>query len=118
MKILLDENVPQPLASTIRTLLQCKHEVTHVIDLPGWCGTKDISLYGKAADTGFTVILTNDAKQLKRRPEVEAIAQSGVHRIQYGRRVAQTGPRTPSRARLTGESVLDSGSCTAFLSKE
>lgn len=86
MKLLLDENVPQPLASTIRTLLQSKHEAVHVIDLPGWGGTKDISLYGQAADAGFGVILTNDAKQMKRKPEVEAIAKSGIHRVQYPHR--------------------------------
>ena len=46
MKLLLDENVPQPLASTIRILLRSEHAVVHVIDLPNWGGTKDISLYG------------------------------------------------------------------------
>lgn len=86
MKLLLDENVPQPLSSTIKTLLRSKHQVIHVIDIDGWSGTKDISLYSQAAEAGFQVILTNDAKQMQRRTEVEAIARSGVHRVQYPHR--------------------------------
>ncbi|MET8050256.1 hypothetical protein ABZU75_21920 [Streptosporangium sp. NPDC005286] len=32
---------------------------------------------------GFQVILTNDARQMQRPREVEAIAASGLHRIEY-----------------------------------
>jgi hypothetical protein len=32
---------------------------------------------------GFQVVVTNDAKQMNRKLEVEAIAKSGLHRIQY-----------------------------------
>jgi PIN like domain len=56
VKLLLDENVPAP-----------------------WSGTKDLRLYDKAKDAGFQAVVTNDAKQMNRRLEVEAIATSGLH---------------------------------------
>jgi len=83
VKLLLDENVPVPITSTVKTLLRRSHDVQHVIDMPGWSGTKDLHLYGKAKDAGFEVVVTNDAKQMNRKLEVEAIAESGLHRIQY-----------------------------------
>jgi hypothetical protein len=83
VKVLLDENVPAPITSTVKTLLHRSHDVQHVIDLPGWSGTKDLRLYGKAKDAGFEAVVTNDAKQMNRRHEVRAIAESGLHRIQY-----------------------------------
>jgi hypothetical protein len=83
MRLLLDENVPQPLTATVKTLLRALHDVHHVIDLDGWSGTKDLSLYDQATQAGFEAILTNDAKQMQRRTEVEAIAKSGIHRVQY-----------------------------------
>jgi hypothetical protein len=83
VKLLLDENVPAPVTSTVKTLLRRSHDVQHVIDMPGWSGTKDPHLYGKAKDAGFEVVVTNDAKQMNRKLEVEAIAKSGLHRIQY-----------------------------------
>lgn len=86
MKLLLDENVPAPLTSTVRTLLRRSHEVLHVIDVPGWSGTKDLRLYEQAAEAGFQVVVTNDARQMNRKTEVEAIARSKLHRIQYPHR--------------------------------
>ena len=83
MKLLLDENVPAPITSTVKTLLRRSHDVQHVIDMSGWSGTKDLYLYGRAKDAGFEVVVTNDAKQMNRKLEVEAIAESGLHRIQY-----------------------------------
>jgi hypothetical protein len=85
VKLLLDENIPAPITSTVKTLLRRSHDVQHVIDMPGWSGTKDLRLYGKARDAGFQVV-TNDARQMNRKPEVEAIAKSGLHRIQYPRK--------------------------------
>jgi hypothetical protein len=38
VKLLLDENVPAPITSTVKTLLRRSHDVQHVIDLPGWGG--------------------------------------------------------------------------------
>jgi PIN domain-containing protein len=86
VRLLLDENVPQPLNSTIKTLLRSTHDIRHVIDLEGWSGTNDLSLYDQARAADFHAILTNDRRQMYRRQEVEAIAQSGVHRIQYPHR--------------------------------
>ena len=82
MKLLLDENVPRPMAEIVRILLKA-HEVVHVHDLKGWTGTKDIELYANAKADGFEVVITNDTKQLSRPLEVAAIAQSGLHRIEY-----------------------------------
>lgn len=86
MKILLDENVPAPVTSTLQTLLRRSHDVAHVLDLKGWSGTKDVPLYDKAAEAGFELIVTNDAKQMRRKVEVAAIARSGLHRVQYPHR--------------------------------
>lgn len=88
MKLLLDENVPQPLTFTVKTLLRQAHDIQHVLDLRGWGGTKDLRLYERAAEEGFEVIVTNDARQMNRKPEVEAIARSGLHRAQYPHRQA------------------------------
>ncbi|MYS79480.1 DUF5615 family PIN-like protein [Embleya scabrispora] len=82
MKLLLDENVPRPMAEIVRILLAA-HQVVHVHELDGWVGTKDIELYAKAKAAGFHAIITNDVKQLSRALEVAAIAESGLHRIQY-----------------------------------
>ncbi|MGW3724637.1 DUF5615 family PIN-like protein [Streptomyces sp. F001] len=82
MKLLLDENVPRPMVGIVRILLTA-HDVVHVHELAGWAGTKDIELYAKAKAEGFQAIITNDVKQLSRPMEVEAIARSGLHRIQY-----------------------------------
>lgn len=70
------------MANIVRILLTA-HDVTHVHELDGWAGTKDIELYAKAQAEGFQAIITNDSKQLSRPLEVEAIARSGLHRIQY-----------------------------------
>ena len=86
MRLLLDENVPAPLTSTVQTLLRRSHDVAHVIQLKGWSGTKDLQLYDQAADEGFELVVTNDAKQMRRKTEVEAIARSGLHRVQYPHR--------------------------------
>jgi hypothetical protein len=86
VKLLLDENVPAPITLTVKTLLRRSHDVQHVIDMPGWSGTKDLHLYGRAKDAGFEVVVINDAKQMNRKLEVEAIAKSRLHRVQYPHR--------------------------------
>lgn len=82
MKVLIDENVPRPLLDALRILLKTRHDLSHVHDLK-WQGTKDVPLYEKAAGEGFEAVLTNDRHQMQRPLEVEAIAQSGLHRIEY-----------------------------------
>ena len=106
MKLLLDENVPRPMAEIVRILLKA-HEVVHVHDLKGWTGTKDIELYAKAKADGFEVVITNDTKQLSRPLEVAAIAQSGLHRIEYRQNNKHGG--------LVGLGTAIATVCAAFL---
>lgn len=82
MRLLLDENVPKPLHQAL-TLFILSHKVIHLLDLPGWSGTRDQSLYPRAAAEGFHAVLTNDGRQMQREREVAAIAASGLHRIEY-----------------------------------
>ncbi|MEV6984230.1 hypothetical protein AB0M95_23655 [Sphaerisporangium sp. NPDC051017] len=82
MRLLLDENVPKPLRQVI-TAFVLNQEIVHLLDLPGWSGTRDESLYPRAVNEGFQVILTNDGKQMQRPREVAAIKASGLHRIEY-----------------------------------
>ncbi|MGI5286276.1 hypothetical protein ACQEVF_23460 [Nonomuraea polychroma] len=82
MRLLLDENVPKPLHRILTTFL-LNHEIVHLLELDGWSGTRDESLYPLAAADGFDVILTNDGRQMQRPREVAAIAASGIHRIEY-----------------------------------
>jgi hypothetical protein len=67
----LDENVPYPLITALRSFV-VRHHLEHVTEI-GWSGTKDLDLYRRAAHEGFQAILTNDEKQLQRASEVEAI---------------------------------------------
>ncbi|MCP2327299.1 hypothetical protein HDA40_005806 [Hamadaea flava] len=76
----------RPLHRAIITFVT-HHEIAHVIDLAGWSGTGDLDLYDRAAQEGFHAILTNDSRQLSRQLEVEAIARSGLHRIQYSHKI-------------------------------
>ncbi|GAA3813352.1 hypothetical protein GCM10022226_37600 [Sphaerisporangium flaviroseum] len=82
MRLLLDENVSRPLHQAISAFV-LGHEIVHLLDLDQWSGTRDEALYPRAAAEGFHVILTNDARQMQRPREVEAIAASGLHRIEY-----------------------------------
>nr|WP_062333424.1 DUF5615 family PIN-like protein [Herbidospora sakaeratensis] len=82
MRLLLDENVPRPLHRVLTTFIQ-GHEIVHLLDMPGWSGTRDEMLYLRAAAEGFHVILTNDGRQMERPREVAAIAASRLHRIEY-----------------------------------
>ncbi|MFF5208650.1 DUF5615 family PIN-like protein [Streptosporangium sp. NPDC000396] len=82
MRLLLDENVSRPLHQAIAAFV-LGHEIVHLLDLDRWSGTRDEHLYPRAAAEGFHVILTNDARQMQRPREVEAIAASGLHRIEY-----------------------------------
>ncbi|WP_239513796.1 hypothetical protein [Streptosporangium sp. 'caverna'] len=82
MRLLLDENVSKPLHQAL-TAFVLGHELVHLLDLDRWSGTRDEKLYLQAAAEGFHVILTNDARQMQRPREVQAIAASGLHRIEY-----------------------------------
>ncbi|MEV4106350.1 hypothetical protein [Nonomuraea sp. NPDC049695] len=82
MRLLLDENVPKPLHQVLTTFI-LNHGIVHLLDLDGWSGTRDETLYPRAAADGFDAILTNDGRQMQRPREVAAIATSGIHRIEY-----------------------------------
>jgi hypothetical protein len=82
VRLLLDENVPKPLYQAL-TAFVVNHEIVHLLDLPGWSGTRDESLYQLAAAEGFHGVVTNDGRQMQRPREVAAIAASGLHRIEY-----------------------------------
>jgi hypothetical protein len=66
----------------VRILLKT-HEVIHVHELKGGSGTRDVELYAYARQDSFHCVVTNDTKQLSRPLEVAAIAESGLHRIEY-----------------------------------
>ncbi|MEV4529896.1 DUF5615 family PIN-like protein [Streptosporangium sp. NPDC049304] len=83
MRLLLDENVSRPLHQAINAFV-LGHEIVHLLDLDRRSGTRDENLYPRAVAEGFHVILTNDAQQMQRPREVEAIAASGLHRIEAG----------------------------------
>ncbi|MET9341363.1 DUF5615 family PIN-like protein [Nonomuraea sp. NPDC003804] len=82
MRLLLDENVPRPLQQVLTSFV-LNHHIVHLLDLPGWSGTQDETLYPRAAAEGFHVVVTNDGRQMQRPREVVAIAASGLHRIEY-----------------------------------
>ncbi|WP_405142387.1 hypothetical protein OG589_34345 [Sphaerisporangium sp. NBC_01403] len=52
MKLLLDENVPKPLHHVLTAFI-LNHEIVHLLDIGGWSGTRDESLYPQAAKQGF-----------------------------------------------------------------
>ncbi|MEV4833378.1 hypothetical protein AB0K05_02575 [Nonomuraea sp. NPDC049486] len=82
MRLLLDENVPKPLYRALSAFI-VNHEIVHLLDLSGWSGTRDESLYPLAAAEGFHAVVTNDGRQMQRPREVAAIAASDLHRIEY-----------------------------------
>ena len=77
MRILLDENVPQPLTEPLSWLLSRKHEMAHINEQ---CkGIKDPQLYDKAKRNGCDVVISNDSQQLYDPEICKAIQRSGRH---------------------------------------
>ena len=81
MKVLLDEDVPQPVIRLVAHLLR-GHEVKHVSDLD-WQGKKDVPLIGDAARRGFRAFITQNIGQFNVPAECTAIRRSGMHHISY-----------------------------------
>ncbi len=81
MKLLLDQDVPEPLTSVLRHILR-EHTVQHVYEA-GWGGKTDRNLFRDAPRRQFNVILTNDLQQLNDPDECRAIQRSGLHHIRY-----------------------------------
>ncbi|MEI6621174.1 MAG: hypothetical protein WCP28_04635 [Actinomycetes bacterium] len=84
MKILLDEQVPVFFAEAIARLLP-KARVDHVANIK-WKSKKDIPLYADAKTRGYTLIITNDLRQLEDPEETKAIKRSGLHHLRYRRK--------------------------------
>lgn len=80
MRLLLDEDVPQPLLFLLKHLLR-GHTVEHVSSL-GWKGKKDAPLF-RDAKGRFDAILTNNIRQFNDPAECRAIQRSGLHHISY-----------------------------------
>ncbi|MEV0456459.1 hypothetical protein [Catellatospora methionotrophica] len=81
----MDENVARPLAVALRSFLTA-HTLHHLTELDGWAGTPDVDLYKRAAQDGYEAILTTDGRQMQRPNEVAAIADAGIHRIEFSQR--------------------------------
>lgn len=81
MKVLLDEDVPQPVIQLVDHLLR-GHQVKHVSQLD-WTGKKDVPLIGDAARRGFKVFVTQNIGQFNVPHECDAIKRSGMHHISY-----------------------------------
>ena len=85
MRILCDQDVPEPLVEPLRHLLRGDHTVEHVNQLQ-WTGKQDRFVYPDATRRGYDVILTNDANQLNDADETDAIRRSGLHHVRYPHR--------------------------------
>jgi hypothetical protein len=81
MKVLLDEDVPQPVIALVEHLL-CGHDVAHVARLD-WSGKKDVPLIADAARRGFNVFVTQNVGQFKVPDECRAIKRSAMHHVSY-----------------------------------
>lgn len=80
MRLLLDENVPQPLLAVLGHLLP-GHSVDHV-GLGRWRSKKDVDLL-RDAGRRYDVFVTNDASQYDDPTECRAIKDSGLHHVTY-----------------------------------
>jgi hypothetical protein len=82
MKVLLDENVPEPLHAILERLLAPRHRVDHVATIR-WRGKKDVALLHDARKRGYDVLVTNDLSQFDDPRECDAIKRSGLHHVSY-----------------------------------
>jgi hypothetical protein len=85
VKILCDQDVPEPVLQPLRHLLRARHVVDHVNQL-GWAGKKDRYLLPDASSRGYDALITNDSNQLDDPGETDAIRRSGLHHIRYSQR--------------------------------
>ena len=76
MKIILDENIPEPLSEPLGWLLR-GHRMAHVNRC--WKGIKDQQLYDKAKRQGYDVVISNDSQQLYDSDICKAIQRSNRH---------------------------------------
>jgi hypothetical protein len=81
VKLLLDEDVPEPLLPLLQCLL-LEHEVEHVATVQ-WKSKKDTPLFADAKAKKFQILLTNNLGQLRNPDECKALQKSGLHAIYY-----------------------------------
>lgn len=81
MRILLDEDVAQPLLEPLRRVLR-PHRVDHVNDV-AWKGKKDVQVLRDAPARGYDMLVTHNLEQLRIPDEVRAIKRSGMHHVTY-----------------------------------
>lgn len=83
MKVLVDEDVPEP-SYRLLTILLSGHFVRHVNELK-WKAKTDITLFREAPRRGFQVFITQNTSQLDNPDECSAIKRSGLHHVSYER---------------------------------
>ncbi|MEV4417845.1 hypothetical protein [Catellatospora sp. NPDC049609] len=91
MKILLDEQVPQPVLTPLNQMLP-HHQIDHVQTV-GWKSKKDVQLLNDLAKRGYEVLVTADLNQLYKPEECRLIKKNGFHHVRFeqsGLGIAQT----------------------------
>ena len=91
LKILLDEQVPEPALAPLRSMLP-RHTVDHVQKI-NWKGKPDLQLIPDMSKRGYSMLVTADVNQLEDHDECTAIKKAGIHHVRFephGRGVAQT----------------------------
>ena len=81
MKVLLDEDVPEPLILIVQHLLR-GHQVDHVSKV-GWKGKSDENLFKDARVRGYGAVVTANIGQFNDPSECDAIKKSRVHHVSY-----------------------------------
>jgi hypothetical protein len=83
VKILLDQDVPEPIVDPLRHLVVVGgHRLEHV-QQTNWSGKKDTHLLIDAGNRGYQVFITNDLNQLDDPAETDAIKKSKLHHVTY-----------------------------------
>ncbi|GAB3152817.1 hypothetical protein GCM10027290_44320 [Micromonospora sonneratiae] len=82
MKILLDEQVPQPVIGPLSQMFHPRHTVDHVQTI-GWKRKKDIQLLPDLAARGYEILVTADLNQLYREEECKLIRKYGFHHVRF-----------------------------------
>ena len=81
MRVLLDEDVAQPLLEPLRRVLR-GHQVDHVNEVR-WKGKTDVQVLRDAPARGYEMLVTHNLGQLRIPDEVRAIRKSGMHHVTY-----------------------------------
>jgi PIN like domain len=88
MRVLLDENIPEPALASLRVLVP--HTFEHVNHL-GWSGRSDPDVFALASRAGHDVILALDRKQLSSAAEWRALKRAGLNHVSIRQSSATQG---------------------------